>query len=185
LAKLGFDIDDTIADSFSYYLPLLNEKFNKNITVNDVNGRLSDVYDIPKSLMDEFFKNFGNEIFEDLSPFPKSVETINKWYDEGHEIIIITARPLTAVERTKIWLKQNGIKYHELYFDEEKSNLAKDLNLNAFVDDYPKVVESMHKVGITTIFMDLPKNRKNSTSEGIIRVKDWNEVESTIEGLLK
>lgn len=185
MTKLGFDIDDTIADSVGYYLPLLNKKFNKSVTINDVDGRLTDVYNLPQYMLDEFFQSFGNEIFQDLVPFPKSVDTINKWYDNGQEITIITARPITAKETTENWLKKHGIKYHQIFFDEEKSKLAKSIGIEIFADDHPKVAEAMNDVGIRSLFMDVPKNLTTKTSENLLRVKNWSEVEEIIDKLIK
>lgn len=185
LVKLGFDIDDTIADGVGFFVPQLNKHFNRDVKLEEIDGRFCDVYGIEQPLIDEFFKSFGNDIFKNLKPFPRVVECINKWYDEGHEIIIITARPIVAKEVTEEWLQKQGVKYHQIIFDEEKSQIAKELGIIAFVDDYPKVAEAMHKAEITTLFMDIPKNRKNFTSKGIYRVKNWDEVYLTIEGLLK
>lgn len=185
MAKLGFDIDDTIADGVGYFVQKLNEHFDRNVKVEDVDGRFCDVYDIPQHKIDEFFKSFGNDIFKYLETFPKVVECINGWYDEGHNVTIITARPLEAKEVTEEWLSLKGIKYHELIFDEEKGQIAKEKGIEIFVDDHPKVVEAMFKAGVETIFMAIPKNRNNFTSEGIYRVKNWDESYSVIEGLLK
>lgn len=185
MAILGFDIDDTIADGVGFFVPKLNSFFNRDVKLSDVDGRFCDVYGIPQIEIDEFFKSFGNDIFKNLETLPKVVDFINEWYDKGHQIIIITARPLEAKEVTVKWLSEKGIKYHEIFFDEEKSQLAKEKKIELFIDDHPIVVEAMFKAEIKTIFMDIPKNRKNFTSEGIYRVKNWDEAYLTIEGLLE
>lgn len=48
---------------------------------------------------------------------PKSdaIETINKLYDEGHIIIIYSARTWVEYEMTVEWLKRHRIKYHQLF----------------------------------------------------------------------
>jgi uncharacterized HAD superfamily protein len=185
LAIIGFDIDDTVSNSVGLHVPLLNKHFNRDIKIEDVDGRFCDVYGIEQPLIDEFFRNAGNTIFNDLEPFATSVDRINKWYEQGHTIYFITARPQSANEPTKQWLSKYGIKYHELFHDEQKADLAKSLNVDLFVDDYPKVVEAMKKVGIPTVFMDIPKNRGNKTSEGIVRAKDWNEVYASVNQFLE
>lgn len=183
--KLGFDIDDTIADAMGFCIPRLNKHFNKNIKPEEVNGRYCDVYNIAQLEIDDFFKEFGNDIFEELDAFNNASNYINKWYNDGHEIVIITARPETARESTVNWLKENGVSYHDIFFDEEKSKLAKDLGIELFFDDHPKVVEAMKNVGIETIFMDLPKNREIQVSDGIYRVKNWEEAYIVIERFLE
>ena len=54
----------------------------------------------------------------DSQPFPYMIEQVNKLYDEGHQIIIMTARGRGSgkdwTELTTEQLEKWGIKYHEL-----------------------------------------------------------------------
>jgi len=47
-------------------------------------------------------------------PFPDALETLNKWYDEGHRICFFTSRTETHREVTEMWLAKEGFKYHSL-----------------------------------------------------------------------
>jgi len=42
------------------------------------------------------------------------VESINKLYDDGHTIIIYSARTWMEYEMTVAWLKNYGVKFHQL-----------------------------------------------------------------------
>jgi hypothetical protein len=46
--------------------------------------------------------------------FPGALDTINKWYDEGHIITFFTSRTEDHREITEEWLKRNGFRYHTL-----------------------------------------------------------------------
>ncbi len=46
--------------------------------------------------------------------YPDALVTLNKWYDEGHNICFFTSRTEQHREYTEIWLKKNGFKYHSL-----------------------------------------------------------------------
>jgi uncharacterized HAD superfamily protein len=46
--------------------------------------------------------------------YPDALETLNKWYDEGHYITFFTSRLESHREVTEVWLKKNGFKYHGL-----------------------------------------------------------------------
>jgi len=48
--------------------------------------------------------------------FPDALETINRWYDEGHEITFFTARTLEHKEMTEAWLQKHGFKYHGVIY---------------------------------------------------------------------
>ena len=44
--------------------------------------------------------------------YPDALETINKWYDEGHIITFFTSRLEEHREVTEKWLNDHGFKYH-------------------------------------------------------------------------
>ena len=46
--------------------------------------------------------------------YPDELETINKWFDEGHVITYFTSRTEDHREVTEKWLNENGFKYHAL-----------------------------------------------------------------------
>lgn len=52
--------------------------------------------------------------------FPDALETINKWYDEGHIITFFTSRTDEHKEVTETWLKQNGFRYHGLLLNKPR-----------------------------------------------------------------
>lgn len=46
--------------------------------------------------------------------YPDALVTLNKWYEEGHQICFFTSRTNEHREYTEIWLKKKGFKYHSL-----------------------------------------------------------------------
>lgn len=46
--------------------------------------------------------------------YPDALETLNKWYDEGHIITFFTSRTEAHRQVTEKWLDDNGFKYHGL-----------------------------------------------------------------------
>lgn len=48
--------------------------------------------------------------------FPDALETVNKWFDEGHVITFFTSRTEEHREYTEIWLNKHGFKYHGILF---------------------------------------------------------------------
>lgn len=46
--------------------------------------------------------------------FPDTLETISKWYNEGHIITFFTSRLEEHREVTEEWLKNHNFKYHGL-----------------------------------------------------------------------
>lgn len=47
-------------------------------------------------------------------PFPDALETLNKWYAEGHIITFFTSRTEAHRKVTETWLSAHGFRYHGL-----------------------------------------------------------------------
>ncbi|NAW51756.1 phosphoheptose isomerase [Elizabethkingia argentiflava] len=47
-------------------------------------------------------------------PFPDALATINKWYDQGHQICFFSSRTEDLREITETWLRENGFKFHSV-----------------------------------------------------------------------
>lgn len=52
--------------------------------------------------------------------YPDALETINKWFKEGHIITFFTSRTEEHREVTEKWLKANGFSYHALLMNKPR-----------------------------------------------------------------
>ena len=46
--------------------------------------------------------------------YPDALETLNKWYKQGHNVTFFTSRVEEHRVVTEVWLKENGFNYHGL-----------------------------------------------------------------------
>lgn len=53
-------------------------------------------------------------------PFPDALETLNKWFDEGHIITFFTSRTEEHRQVTENWLNKHGFKYHGLLMNKPR-----------------------------------------------------------------
>lgn len=83
--------------------PVLPEHI-KNYLI-DIDGTICD--DIP---------NEEPERMLTAAVYPDALETLNKWYDEGHVIYFFTSRTEAHRAYTETWLKKHGFKYHGIIF---------------------------------------------------------------------
>jgi uncharacterized HAD superfamily protein len=81
--------------------PVLPEEV-KNYLI-DIDGTICD--DIP---------NEEPERMATAKVFPNTIETINKWYDQGHQICFFTSRINEHRQVTEDWLNKHGYNYHSL-----------------------------------------------------------------------
>lgn len=102
----------------------------KNVVVHDVVAKLlfnKDnkqklfLIDIDGTICDDI-RNEESELYPTAKVFPKALETINKWYDEGNVITFFTARESKDREVTTKWLDKHGFKYHGLVMDKPRIN---------------------------------------------------------------
>jgi len=69
----------------------------------DIDGTICD--DIP---------NEEPERMSTAEVYADALETLNKWYDEGHIICFFTSRTEGHREVTEAWLEKHGFKYHSM-----------------------------------------------------------------------
>ena len=81
--------------------PVLPEEM-KNYLI-DIDGTICD--DIP---------NEEPERMKTAKVYPEALQTIKKWFAEGHLITFFTSRTEEQREYTERWLKMHNIKYHAL-----------------------------------------------------------------------
>ncbi|MBQ0117045.1 MAG: phosphoheptose isomerase [Flavobacterium sp.] len=81
--------------------PILKDGI-KNYLI-DIDGTITD--DVP---------NEEPERMKTCVPFPDALETVNKWFDEGHQICFFTSRTEAHREITETWLNAHGFKYHSI-----------------------------------------------------------------------
>lgn len=75
----------------------------------DIDGTITD--DVP---------NENLEWMKTCKPYPDALETLNRWYDEGHIITFFTSRTDEHREITVKWLDENGFKYHGLLMNKPR-----------------------------------------------------------------
>ena len=75
----------------------------------DIDGTITD--DVP---------NEEPERMVSCLPFVDAVETINKWFDEGHIITFFTSRTDEHRKITEKWLIKHNINYHNLLMNKPR-----------------------------------------------------------------
>ena len=193
--NIGIDIDDTIANTYEV---LFN--YAQNYTINDIGKSIENVNrNIITHMYTKTFHNwnddedkeFLNKYYEKvlLNVLPKmyAVDTINKFKEDGDKIYLITARLLSNkfdVEKyTEQWLEKYNIKYDKLIINaQDKVVVAKDNNIDIFVDDSIKNCMEMSKNNIETFIMDSIVN-KEFEDKSIKRVYSWPHLYQEIEKL--
>ena len=75
----------------------------------DIDGTICD--DIP---------NEQPERMSSANVYPEALETLNRWYEQGHIITFFTSRLEIHRDVTKKWLSSHGFNYHGLLMDKPR-----------------------------------------------------------------
>ena len=77
--------------------------------------------DIDGTICDDI-RNEESHLYPTANLYPKALDIINKWYDEGNVITFFTARESKDRLVTEEWLNKHGFKYHGLVMDKPRIN---------------------------------------------------------------
>lgn len=190
MAVIGWDIDDTVADGASVFVPYQNEFFGVNVTVEELGSalagqRMHEVYKTTPEKFEQYVYDSGPILLPKLKPVEGAVEVVNALYDAGHTIYFVTARPIENTKEITInWLNSNGFKYHGVRHSKTKIEVCEELGIEIFVDDYVKVINNLNSFGIKSILVDIPKNKEVQVNDGVYKAKTPKDAYKIIQELI-
>lgn len=182
--RIGIDIDDTITDTYYEILKFLCEEKNIDFeTLKNKNYNYDQIYDgcegnppMGQFIWDNFYRIIPNiQLKENVA------QIMQKIIDDGNEIVIITARNHAKPNQTQQYLKEKNIPYNKFYEGiKDKGRLAKEENIDLFIDDSIKNCKQVDENNIKVLLFDAPYNRECKQYQ---RVYDWNEAYKIIQGI--
>lgn len=195
--RLGFDIDDTIADAYNLMFNLAQkydiEDLKKNGNINT--GNVEDGFYIGKihswneQEINDFFNKYYKFALNKVKPKIFSVDILKKLKNEGNEIIIISSRFNNADveninEITIEWLDKYNIPYDKLYTEvKDKISIIEKENIDIMVDDDYYVCKKVAEINKKAFLMNLESNREKQTDERIKRVYSWIQLYKNIRNI--
>lgn len=76
-------------------------------------------------------------------PKKDAADMINKLYNDGHIIIIYTARTWMEYEMTEYWLNKNNIKYHQLFMGKPVGDIWIDDRAIQFNNNWDEIYKTI------------------------------------------
>jgi len=158
--RIGIDIDDTITNTWEYFIPIFSKKFN---IPEDKIKELPPYYGSVKDSVsiDEYFNLIREyeSLMKDV-PLKEDVkEILTKLKEEGNTIIFITARSNNTYTNpyliSKEYLDNNSIPYDKIIVNaREKGIVCKEEKIDLFIDDNIKNCIDVSNQGIEVLMMD-------------------------------
>jgi len=177
---IGIDIDSVIADSIELFLPFLNERFNKNLKLEDiVYYEFEKCYNVSQQEILEAFKDLTKHKLWLGIPVIDFAKEFMEILTNLHTTVIVTSRPEKFMKDVTIdWLKKNEIKYKALLFmdenndaDKYQTGLKAGYKFDVFIEDCYEFAVDILKYDIPVILIDYPWNRK-ADKKNLIRMQD-------------
>ena len=185
LYKFGFDIDGVLTnegdnDNNIWHKTFIDHFGDKVKKVSD-SYDFREAYNLPDSDIIDFLNENKEKIFSSVPPYQEAIKFLNRLKEQGHKIILITARHEEFRDVTEKWLSRNNFSYDKLYHDENKAPLALNENLEIFVDDHRDNVRDIKSVGIPALLFTRSHNLNASEDEYTARVSNWQEIKDYIK----
>lgn len=176
--NIAIDIDDTLTESFDYFLPYVAQYFGAE--VEELKRRQISYSNLPPEWKKDeinFCKTYYNRIVA-RTPFKKDAAWgIEKLREQGHKIIIITGRTTAfytdPYKTTEEELKNGGIVYDKLICTLDKANACLEEKISILIDDLPANCAAAASIGIPAIMFSSKANRDADIE--CLRVDNWLE----------
>ena len=184
--NIAVDIDDTLTESFDYFLPCVAEYFGVSESeLREKNISYSNLSEEWKKDEIGFCKAYYDKMAAD-TPFKSgAAEAVRRLHELGHKIIIITGRTkefyTDPYETTRRELANGGIIYDKLICTLNKAEACVFEKISVLVDDMIANCDAAAKMGIDVILFESKANMDIKTD--FRKVSDWEEAFSAIFGM--
>ena len=188
------DFDDCLCETGRAFAELVSDMFGKNIPYGEMR-----YFNLQKSfsLTDEQYeqlliKGHEPEMLLSFAETPGASAVINEWIGRGHHVSVITGRPFSAYETSRLWLDRHGLRDVPLYCLDKygRENFVRNSEFSLKLDDYYRMrfdyaVEDSplafrffdHLPGLQVMVFDRPWNRDSEFPGGNYRrCRDWESI---------
>lgn len=177
--NIAVDIDDTLTESFAYFQPCVAEYFGADI--EELRRKKISYGNLPDAWKaDElrFCQTYYDRLVPDTPFKPDAAWAVRKLKEQGHRIVIITARTAAfytdPYQTTREELRRGGIPYDKLICTFDKGAACAEEHIDLLIDDVPANCDAARERGVSTLLFTSEANRETASEH--TRVSSWSEV---------
>ncbi len=185
---IGLDIDDVIFDTSGVMRNILGDIKDKELIDRKIDVMRGDA-SIP--VIAKFLKKYLIVAVENARPMPDAAKVIHDLREQGHKIVLITARgdknfPGTLAGNEKA-LTKYGVEYDVIVYDSaDKVDACRKNGVEVFVDDSPRnCVEVARELKIPVIGFASDITREGLREAGVVSTDSWADLAKMILDLVK
>lgn len=188
--KIGIDLDGVIFDSekiFRVQAELYDMlELHRNSIIDNREVKFQDRYNWSKEQVDDFMQKYQTKIVKEAPFIPGAKEVLKMLKQDGHELIIVTARGEKTKEHIAITLetlKNNEMDIFDKYFwgVENKEDICLQEKVNLMIDDSDKKCKAVSDAKVKTIYLKDAPNFEMEENEYLKVLYNWGEIYRYIE----
>lgn len=196
--RIYIDYDDCLCETARAFTGIAERLFGKKVPYEEV--RFFNLQDSFKLTDDEYKQLMKEghlpEVLLSFEETPGASKVINEWIDKGYEVDIITGRPYSSYEISRIWLDKHGLDRVRLLCLNKygRDGLFKTSDFNLELNDFYKMkfdyaIEDSplafkffdHMPELKVLIYDRPWNREcKLPNSHYFRCPDWEYIRGKV-----
>ncbi len=193
------DFDDCLCESGKFFSGLVSEMFGLDVPYEKMRYfNLQQAF----GLTDEQYRQLlvkGHEPERILSyeETPGASDVINEWIRKGYDVSIITGRPYSSYEASRLWLDRHGMQNARMLimdkYGRETAARKEDyildpedyyrMKFDYAVEDSPSAFRFFdHLPHLKVLVFDRPWNRTAELPDNYTRCRGWEEIQANAAG---
>ena len=198
--KIYVDFDDCLCETGRAFAGLASELFGKDVPYEKMGHfNLQKAFGLTDEEYDRILeRGHEPEVLLSFSETPGASDVINEWIRGGHEVSVITGRPFSTWEVSRLWLDRHGLREAGLYCLDKygRENFLKDsgfslepedffrMHFDYAVEDSPLAFRFFdHLPELKVLVFDRPWNRDAVfPNRNYRRCRDWEAIRALTAG---
>ena len=192
------DFDDCLCETARSFSELAVEMFGKHVPYEQIRFfELDKTFDLSEEQFEQMMlRGHQPEVLLSYEETPGASKVINEWLACGHTVSVITGRPFSAYEPSRMWLDRHGLQDVKMYCLNKygRDSFIKNSDFSLELDDYYKMtfdfaVEDSpkafkffdHLPNLKVMVFDRPWNRGcEFPNENYKRCFDWESIRNAV-----
>ena len=183
--KIGIDLDGVVFDSekdFRIYQELHDMLvLNKDSKIDEKEVRLKPRFDWSEEELKKFLEKYHGQVVEEANYMPGAQMILKMLKEEGHELIIITARGGFSpyiVNLTEQRLKKDNMNIFDKYYYavKDKAEVCKKEHVDVMIDDSNHNCKNTSENKIKTIYLKDAPSYDMEENEYLRVLYNWGEI---------
>ncbi len=192
------DFDDCLCETAEHFSALVADLFGLDVPYEKIRYfNLQKSFSLTDSQYEEMMiKAHTPEALLSLEETPGASEILNSWIDAGHRVCVITGRPDSAYEASRLWLDRHGLERAKLYCLNKygRDSFIKNSEFGLEMEDYYKMsfdiaIEDSpaafkyfdHLPDVRVFVIDRPWNSEAELpGDNYMRCADWETIRNAV-----